>query len=442
MADTTFLSLRGRTFWYVRDVPLKLRQWAPAPQTGKAHYRVNLKTSDLYEAQRRRPELNAMFDHMLRTAEANMKKGEVDPLLAEALGYQAFISQDDSEHGGRNQAIAEDLVHDRIPAIEKRYGEAAAIKFAAKALGIKGGVAIDEHLAEFNAELGGRAHSQWRREKAIKELAEWRSSLYLHSFDAALCREYVQTKLAPGRKVATINSYLGVLAQYWRWSMNKGYLKEAPIHWTKHRRTKQLKRAAERARPFTQEEIRLLFCGKERMEGLLLDYATAAALTGARQIEIGELRSADLNFDRALIHLPGEKTEAADRTIPLHSHLIPIFKARCAGKSPDDYVFHELPTRKEGDLKPRSSVISKAFTRFRRKVGVGFDAERKERSPVTFHSFRGWLAKELLERGAPKDLVDNLCGWKRGDMIEVYAWTAQRQEQARGFLEMITLPGD
>jgi len=410
------------------------------PHTGKSNYLVNLKTSDLYEAQRKRPTEAAKFDHIRRVAEKQMKRGEADPLLAEALAYQAFIAQDASEPGIIHQSIAEDVIHEKLADIERKYGEVAAAKFWAKATGNTGGVSIDDHVEQFNAEVGGKAHSKWRREKAIRELAEWRSNLFLHSFTNALCRQYVEEKLAPGRKVGTINSYLGVLTHYWQWLMDRGHLKEGPIYWTKYRRKQPLKRAAERERPFTGEEMRLLFCGDVSMEGALLDFAKVAALTGARQIEIGELRVSDLSFDKMLIHLPGEKTFAADRTIPLHSALAPILKARCERKEPSDYVFHELPVRKADDLKPRSSVMSKAFTRFRRKAGVGWGSDRRDKSPVNFHSFRGWLATQMLEKEAPEGLVQNLCGWKRGTMLERYTWTAQRQEQARPFIEKVRLP--
>lgn len=440
MADRTFLQLRGLTYWYIRDVPKKLREWTPSPQTGKAHFRVNLRTSDLYAAQRMRSQHSARFDHLIRIAEERLKAGAVDALVGEAQGYQAFIAKDDTEYGNTHRLIVEELLENRVIDVERRYGANAASKFWSSATGNFGGVAVDQHLDQFNAELGGKAHSQYKRQKAIRELAAWRSSLYLHSFDAKLCREFVDQKLVPGRKVGTINSYLGVLSQYWQWLMDKGYLKEGPTYWSKHRRKKQRKKIEEKERAFTDQEMRTLFCGNIRMDGALLDASIAGALSGARQKEIGDLKVADLDFRGRLIHLPGEKTEAADRTIPLHPHLVPMFKRRCKNKNPSDFVFHELPSREASALKPRSSVISQGFTRYRRKVGVGFGPERNDRSPVNFHSFRRWFAKQLKEKGAPSEIVDKVCGWERGTMGELYAWDAKLQEQARPFIEQVMLP--
>ncbi|WP_196501856.1 tyrosine-type recombinase/integrase [Aestuariivirga litoralis] len=397
------------------------------------------------------PTLNADYDYELQLAKVARDGGDLAPLHREALGIRTFALENTETGettdpdtleglGQTNQDIAEDIARDRAEQIEKQYGPAAAKKFYSTATATRSVVPIDEYLHKFNAEKPAETHTIYRRKMAITNLKNWKPEVSINGYTRSLMRDYVEKQLMPGRRAGTVNSDLGVLGQYWHWLMDKGYMMEGPVYWSKFRLQKQRKSIEDKERAFNDQEMKRLFCGNLQMRPDLLEHSTTAALTGARQNEVGELRVGDLNFVAKTIHLPGEKTAAADRTIPLHPDLFPMLKERCKGKTERDYVFHELPIRKSSDLKSRSSPISKAFTRFRRSVGVGFGKDRTDRSPVNFHSFRRWFSKELLEHEAPADLVDFICGWTSGSMRETYAWTADRKRQARQFIEKVKLP--
>lgn len=442
MPDTLHLDLRGRTYWYIRKVPPALRAKMNYPHTGKALLRVNLKTSDLLQAQRKRPALNAAFDAEVSAARKRRDGVEADGLLADAVELRRWVlaGADDDERENR-QSIAEDMALENAEALESRLGESLATRLYQTATNTKRGTDIDEHLEAFIAQKRAKPHTNYKRRKVINALANWRSQLFVETINRDLAREFVEEVIAPGRKAETINGDLGVLSTYWTWLSNqRGSLAGCQNHWTRFRREKDKRAFDDKHRKYTDEEMRRLFCGTKRMRADLLDCATTAALTGARLEEIGTLKVKHLDFDALTVFLPGTKTDAAPRTIPLHPDLIIVLRPRTVSKMPDDWVFHELPNRKADALKGRASQLSQAFTRFRRTVGVGYTAEDEERSPVDFHSFRRWFSSMLSQHGTPDRLIDGICGWSRGDMQGRYTWSADVFEQMREAVLKVKMP--
>src|SRR5207249_2520638 len=115
-------------------------------------------------------------------------------------------------------------------------------------------------------------------------------------------------------------------------------------------------------------EIKTLLTGPA--PPMLHDLMRIAGLSGMRIEEVCSLRVRDLAD--GLFHVVDAKTAAGIRDVPIHSALAPIVAARTARSRPDDVLFHELPppplSRVEDDR--RSDPASKAFTRYRRSVGV------------------------------------------------------------------------
>ena len=80
-----------------------------------------------------------------------------------------------------------------------------------------------------------------------------------------------------------------------------------------------------------------------------------------------------------------------------------IVRRRVGDKGPDAFLFHELPTPAQDSPIERSQRISKAFTAFRRKLGVDDVPEGHRQSRIDFHSFRRWFvnrAAQALNYGA------------------------------------------
>lgn len=120
------------------------------------------------------------------------------------------------------------------------------------------------------------------------------------------------------------------------------------------------------------------------------EFMLIAALSGMTREEIGQLTVEDVQGP--LNTSPGSATPAfrvrnartasGNRFVPIHPDLTAIAERRTKGKANGHYLFNELELKGFG----RTDPIGKAFTRYRRRLGIQDGDER--RSLVKFHSFR------------------------------------------------------
>lgn len=430
MANTEHLSLRGRTWWYVRKIPVKLRTIVREPYTGKALFRCNLRTSDLALAQIQRARLNPMFEAEMLLARKRAA-GNIDAELKATA--DAFRAEFADQRLGYDEAVqaAETLRQEQGPASARRWYLRATDQVA--------GTEIDEHLDRWLASGKWSARTNMERRKVVNDLARWRSAIYAETITRDLARAFVDEVLAPGHSTATINKHLSMLTSYWQWLMAEGFIPETVVHWSKFRRKKERVRKEDQERAFTNDEMVTLLSGNASRADLR-DAMIVGALTGARLEEIGKLKVADVDLGKMTIHLPGEKTEAAERTTPLHTLLKAVVAARMKGKAKTAWLFHELPERAADSAMGRSSVISKAFTRYRVNEGVDARVEGKRRALTNFHSFRRWFSTQLVERGVEPDVRDAIMGWKRPGMAGLYTFNADFMKKMRKAVSAVRLP--
>src|SRR5262249_16791683 len=142
-----------------------------------------------------------------------------------------------------------------------------------------------------------------------------------------------------------------------------------------------------RQRPFDENELVALFSGDPSPR--LQDFMLIAALSGMRLHEIGDLTVQDC-VD-GLFNVREAKTEAGIRKVPIHSQLVPLIERRSQGKAAPTFLFHELPLRKERDLRKRAAPVSQEFGRYSRRLGIATFVVGSTRSLTDFHSFRRWF---------------------------------------------------
>ncbi len=183
---------------------------------------------------------------------------------------------------------------------------------------------------------------------------------------------------------------------------------------------------------FTDEQVGALLAGSAPAP--LPDLMMIAALTGARINAICELKVRDCRDGRVTFK-PAKKEKFA-RTIHIHSRLRRIIARRIANKSPEEFLFDELPAATA--TRPRSAAASQAFTRYRRDVGVGAGAG--EKSKHDFHSFRRWFVTKADHAGFSEHIVACVVGHKReGITFKLYS-DGSSIEQIRKCVEAVKLP--
>lgn len=398
-----YLEKHGDQWRVQKKVPKNLRSIL-----GKAKLVAPLHTDSLVIANRKKWAVLQEFDAQLASAEARLRnlRGTTDPLVIEALEFKEELSrarQSEAAHPDddlwEKPKLIESLIQDRTMEILSKEGSDRASTFNGVALGS----ATPMHLLidDWLAEKPMKPRQKIDYSRAVKKLAIWLSSNRLPSGVEELSRKlagrYVSKAfVAAGVHPRTANKDISCLSSFWRWLVSKGYVEENI--WREQSIPEPRLTKDEGKRPFTDVEMKTLLAGNAHI--YLHDSIRIGALTGMRIDEIARMKVEDIS--NGLIEIKKAKTPAGERTIPIHSALREIFTKRCEGKMPSDYLFPELPTPRPNSPIERSQKTSKAFTRYRRSLGVDDRIEGARQSRVDFHSFRRWFitkAKDALNEG-------------------------------------------
>ena len=153
--------------------------------------------------------------------------------------------------------------------------------------------------------------------------------------------------------------------------------------------------------PFTPKEIVELYKISLDEHQTLADLILIAMHTGARIEEICSLLCKDVDIKQESITIVDSKTEAGERTIPIH----PFIKDRLEkliDDSADDYLLSGLTKNKYDD---RSNAIGKRFGRLKTK--------HKFSSRYVFHSIRKTFTTLLENAGIGENLAADIVGHEK-----------------------------
>lgn len=434
MATTKLRFLeRRRLRWYViLDVPVKAR-----PIIGQKRLVASTKTEDLAIAMVRR-------DAKLREWRAKIAEAlqtNADPVLAEALEirnaplslYPAQEADPDEPFPLSDEDLKAEDVLRRAERVEAAHGEAQAQAFVAVALGKDDTIRsmFDQWQREGHVQPKERAN----RETVIKVFLAWlvvkKVVPTVRSVTRALAGQFVSEELIP-RSRATAAKYLSTLRGLWKWLESKGVVKDFP--WDRHSLPKRQLSRDEKKRAFTDEEVVKLLTGPATPT--MHDMMMVAALSGMRLEEIASLRIKDVS--KGGFDIPLAKTLAGQRSVPIHSKLVALVERRSKGKGPDDRLFSDISS--ESKLGKHAVAFSKAFTNYRRSIGVNEVPGDARTSVVNFHSWRHWFITTAVRAGVPLPNIQAVVGHKHGNItLDVYARGAAF-ELAGKCVEAVKLP--
>jgi integrase len=313
--------------------------------------------------------------------------------------------------------------------------EASALEFAGLVNGKR--VPVDFLIDDFIASTPISLRYVSRIKLAVRQLGEFLkdrpSGNNLRAVDRRTASDFIAHLLKVERSVTTAKSKQSALSSYWDWLVARRDVKENV--WSGHRMPRRPSRAD--VREFTKDEMIALLKGTDAQP--MADFIRVGALTGMRESEIGNLRVADCAGGWFVIHKG--KTEAAKRRLPIHPDLVAIVDRRCAGKAPDDFLFHDLP-KSAGKGRGRHEKMGERFTAYRRAVGV-VDVREDGRSRIDFHSFRRWFITEAVRHsGHPEWVVAQIVGHaigKQSVTIGTY-FGGSLDEQLVSVVESVRLP--
>lgn len=418
--NRTYLEWHGRQWRVQVKVPVRLQAIL-----GKKRLVMPLHTDSLAIANREKHKHVAAFQEQLRKAEARLsgKLGGADPLLMEAADWRTRVQQEtasaspkmaaDYDEGDHTdvETAARWLIEDRVEEIAGSEGPDRAALFYGVAMGQA--TPVETLVDTWIGETDMKPRQKLDYTRAVRKLAAWlkecRLSSDVEAIDRKVAGRYVSKFIKEGVNPRTTNKDISCLSSMWKWLAKRGYVTSSV--WSGQSVKQPKARKGEGKRPYADTELAKLVNGNT--EPFLHDAMTIAALSGMRVEEIARLRVEDIVDD--CMHIRAAKTVAGERAVPIHSGLKAQIARRCEGKQPSDYLFHELPTPREGSPVERSQKISKRFTAYRREMGVDDRLEGARQSRVDFHSFRRWFIRKAND--ALNEGKTGFTAWTIADVV-------------------------
>ena len=133
---------------------------------------------------------------------------------------------------------------------------------------------------------------------------------------------------------------------------------------------------------------------------------------GLRVSEVVNLKVADIDSDRMMVHIRGAKGKK-DRYVPLPTSILPLLRAYYLQFKPEDYLLEG----QYGGQYAKTSV-QQIFKKAMRKAGI----EKR----IGIHGLRHSYATHLLESGADMRFIQELLGHNSIKTTEVYTRVTPR----------------
>ena len=175
---------------------------------------------------------------------------------------------------------------------------------------------------------------------------------------------------------------------------------------------------------FTKDQVNEIvrIAREEFYNDNLADIVLTAAYTGMRQGELLNLKAKDVDLFHKLIHVGGRqdnKTKAGNyRTIPIHTHLLPILKTRLEYAPSNVSIFGDDWLDRHQLLKQFKNVTSKYM-----KLEDGYCFHSLRHSFAMFHVRGGTNFRTLMDLMGHKNIVTTLIYGKSDDEGRANAMT-------------------
>jgi integrase len=409
MSQTQYLQRRHQTWYVVVEVPKPLRS-----VLGKPRLIRSLKTQSLQEANQLKHAVVAEFKRQLGVVE-KAPNGVEAKALVKALSYRReYLAADPTEvHDlqtgesfSERQFVVDDIRFDA-----ERLQDKAGPELANRFIRIATGEVTpfedlpEQWLTELKGQLAEQTRSQHRT--AVQRFLAWAGDhVSVEEVTRRKAGEYISQQLLPsGGARRTVKRQVSSLSSFWRWLISRGLAQDNP--WRGHELGKG--KPGRQRKGFSDDELKKLLSGSytDRYDAILYDLIRLAIVTGARLEELCGLKVDDVELrdDGWWITVQQGKTEAARRSIPVHASVAGILERRKADGGP--YLFKHLDTG--GPDKKRSWYVSKAFRRYRERVGVAGVLR-------DFHALRNTYIAMMEGEDVKESTVKLLVGHKRSSM--------------------------
>jgi integrase len=439
--DRSYLARHGNVWRVQVAVPAKVQ-----PVLGTKVLFASTHTDSLSLANLRKHALIHTLKARIEAAKRQLKgQGRVDnPLVSEAAEWRNALAGETSSYLGEPIAIGdiEGAFSARMDELAEKGGPTATRLLSSIAHGATPIMPLADDWLALKVSLKPRQRLDYRR--AVAKLEAWLLAKGIApTVDAVTKRvasDYRDHFVRTGVHPKTASKDISVLSGLWKEAERKSLVEDNP--WRGQSFPKQGAPGSARKRPPTDGELSLIL--EAAPEGTLLgDAIRLLALGGMRCEELARMRVGDLQDLDTLtpwVDLKGSKTEAARRSLPIHSQAVSIYLRRAEGKGADDYVLDELRTPPEGSAMERGQPITKLYARLLARLGIGEKEEGARQGNVDLHSLRRRWVTLAEQAGHPENLIASCVGHQRPGMTFGRYSQGPLLGQLRVVVESVRLP--
>ena len=236
-----------------------------------------------------------------------------------------------------------------------------------------------------------------------------------YTFPAEKIRQAVLTQCMvelenEGLMKATINRFISAVSTVLNYCAENELIDFTPP------RFKRLKEDESIRYHFTKDQVNEIvrIAREEFYNDNLADIVIAAAYTGMRQGELLKLQAKDVDLFHQLIHVGGRqetRTKPGNyRTIPIHTHVLPILETRLEWASPNVRIFGDGWIDRHQLLKQFKNITQKYM-----KLDEGYCFHSLRHSFAMFHVRGGTNFRTLMDLMGHKNIVTTLIYGKSDD---------------------------
>jgi integrase len=226
-----------------------------------------------------------------------------------------------------------------------------------------------------------------------------------------------------GLETYTIYSHTMIRKSWLAWCVTRNLLAASPLAGVKFPRPRRRKYPAA-----TLQQLNQILTGAS---GYLIAVLAVLAFTGLRIGEVAALRPQDVDLVAGLIHVRrrsewGPKTEASERSVPLHPRLLALLRAMPKGKG--STFFNAPPSSRfpNGDHPINPCDINEQFQALAKRHG--FVVGRKNVG-LTVHALRPTFKTCCFDAGVPKPMLDRWIGHEDQNDMDVFYYDPQKSQE-------------
>ena len=393
------VELRHKTYYATLTIPKDVRHLLK-----KIRFFKSTQTSNLKQAELRAANWVFKWKQEIEKVRARIHEKSDVPHIDSAMQLNAIL-RSNSDKWFVNEIIDEEAVK-----IKKEIGESDAEDFSRIAKGERRylkSVVADWEKNEQLARLEQKTIDQMKKD--INLIADHcKTADYFNSKNIENFLNYLGNDR--GKSASSIKRITNAGRNFFRYLQK---IKEIPSDLPNpfkipddfRKSTKPNSRARFKAEPWVpfkpEQVVFLLQIAMSKEDTPLANLIVIAAYTGARIEEICSLQRKHIDLINLSISIIGAKTEAGNRTIPIHSAIQPLIE-KLLEQSTDDYLISKLTKNKYGD---RSNAIGKRFGRLK-------SAENFGKSHV-FHSIRKTFVTMLENAGVSENVTADIVGHEK-----------------------------